>query len=168
MADFSMETIRSVDWAKDYLWDVRLIAKDNTGPGQFTKWFPATRVRESLASISSYTFDAFTSSFSVPQSTSGTEIEISFYDDDQHTITHWLKDWINKEIFGEGHYVQTANESVRYLHVRLLNSQREMQKETVYLVVPDGNLDFEGTSESNSREYTMTFKALGVLSQTNP
>lgn len=166
MADFSMESVRNVDWAKDYLWDCRLIDRSNSGPGQFTNWFPATTVNENLATTQSFTFEAYLSSYSVPQSTSETTVDISFIDDSEHSIKHWISDWVNKDIFGEGKFVRTAHECVRYLQVRMLDTQRKPTKETVYMVIPDGDLNFSGTSESGSHENTISFKVLGILSQT--
>lgn len=154
----SIEHLRAVEWGRDYLWDARLIGVG----GHFTDWFPSTNVTENLATLNNHTFEGFLSSYSVPLNSSEFTIELSFLDDIDHTITHWLTDWINNGILNGGAYLTPADSAKRMLQVRKKHPDQKVISDTVYWVIPDGSLDFHGTSESGSHEYSMTFKVLGV------
>lgn len=158
----NIEQMRSVDFAQDHLWDARLMDNNKNPIGQFTDWFPATSVVENLATINNHEFDGFLSSYSVPLNSSEFTIDLSFYDDMDHSITYWLTDWINNGILNGGKYVSTAQTARRLLQIRKFNAQHELLSNTIYWVVPDGALDFEGSSEAGSHEYSMTFKVLGI------
>jgi len=169
MASFeplTIEQIRSVEWGQNHLWDAKLFDVDNGGPKGFTKWFPATTVTENLATLNNHTFEGFLSSYSVPLNSGEFTIALGFLDNADHSIINWITDWINNGILNGGKYVTTANEAKRALQIRKFNAQHELLSNTIYWVIPDGNLDFEGSSESGSHEYSVTFKVLGVFKHT--
>jgi hypothetical protein len=172
MAGFTplhIEDLRSIEWSKDHLWDARLFDVKSTSQGgggdigKFTKWFPATTVDENLATLNNHTFEGFLSTYSVPLNSSEFTITLGFYDDEQHSIVHWLTNWINNGILNGGKYVTTANEAKRSLQIRKFTAQHKIISNTIYWVIPDGELNFEGSSESGIHEYSMTFKVLGVF-----
>ena len=132
--------------------------------GPFTDWFPATNVTESLATVNSHTFEGFISSYSVPLNGSELAVELSFLDDIDHSVTDWIKDWINNGILNGGSHISTAQSAMRMLQVRKLLPDMSVKSDTIYWVIPEGTLDYVGTSESGSHEYSMTFKLLGSRS----
>lgn len=158
----SMEQIRSVDFAQDHLWDARLMDSGENGIGRFTDWFPATSVVENLATLNNHEFEGFLSTYSVPLNSSEFTVDLSFYDDVEHSISYWITDWINNGILNGGKGITPAAQSKRLLEIRKFNAQHELLSHTIYWVIPDGSLDFEGHSEAGSHEYNMTFKVLGI------
>ncbi|MDK1290206.1 hypothetical protein [Pseudoalteromonas umbrosa] len=157
-----MEHLRSVDFAQDHLWDAKLMDKNKNPIGRFTDWFPATSVVENLATLNNHEIEGFISTYSVPLSSSEFTIDLSFYDDVEHSITYWISDWINNGILNGGQAISTAESAKRLLQIRKFTAQHELLSDKIYWVIPDGPLDFEGHSEAGSHEYNMTFKVLGV------
>lgn len=157
----TIENLRAIEWARDYLWDARFMGQGSS-IGPFTNWFPATGVTENLATANNHTFEGFLSSYSVPLSSAEFTIDLMFLDDVTHSITDWLSDWINNGILNNGQYITTADKAMRMLQIRKLKPDMTVKTDTTYWVIPEGNMDFEGTSESGSHEYSMSFKVLGV------
>lgn len=161
-AVITIENLRAVEWARDYLWDARLMSVNGRGMGPFTNWFPASGVTETTAILNNHNFEGYLSSYSVPLNGSEFTIQLTFLDDISHSITNWISDWINIGILNGGAYVSTAQTAMRALQIRKLNHDMKVKSDIIYGVIPEGALEFEGSSESGSHEYSMSFKVLNA------
>lgn len=159
MAVLNIEQIRSVEWGKKYLWDVKF----QGAPTPFTDWFPAVDVDEGVASLNSYSFNSQMSTHKVPMGSSLKEVKLTFYDDESQTLINWIRDWINIEILNNGEFVSTLDKCVKLLQVTKLTSQRTILQTASYHVYPEIDLAFNGSSHSDAQLYTVPFIVAGVI-----
>lgn len=169
-----LDTFKNLDWGRSYLWDCTF------GPGKqisptslielpgspFNTWFPATEVRENLATVSSKEFEGYMSTYKVPQSTSFFPIELTFIDDWKETLAQWLADWMNKKILGDGKYLYPLEEVVAPLYIAKLGPDKQpLAKHGIrsYIVYPEGEIHYEGASENGLHKYTVTFVSVGSV-----
>ena len=159
------DELRAVEWGRTYLWDLKFRKyegnpKSISPPGKFINWFPAETVTENLAALDMAEFAGFLGAdYNIPKSSSSFGISITFLDDINHSLSTWIANWINKEIMNGGDYVSTISESVKWVDIAKLNQDRSLQTMNSYLVMPKGEINFEGTSESDVPRYTMEFVA---------
>lgn len=166
--------MRKIRWGKTYLWDIYF----PEAPSPFNNWFPALDVDENLATLNSYEFPGFLSSYKVPQSTSPFDIKVTFTDDINKTLSTWITGWINNEILHgdeSSFYVSTLEESSKELHLVKLDEQKQpvttyyangttKPNPMIYLVYPEGPINDIGNSESGLPQYSMTFIVAGTIS----
>lgn len=143
-----VENLKTVEWAKSYLWDIKF----ENGPEhiEFDDWFPAIDVEEPLTQLETYQITGFLSNYFVPKSTAAFELRITFYDDYLHTVKEWLREWVNDIILGNGEYVATLGDEgvVKLVHIEKLSPQREQISMKSYWVYPTGQMMFHGDSNS--------------------
>jgi hypothetical protein len=156
-----IEQIRSVEWGATYLWDVKF----PDAPPPFDSWFPAVDLKEDLAKLSTYDFEAYIHKFSIPQSTSVKEIHLTFLDDAKQTLSSWIDFWINQTILNGGQSVSSLETSLKLIQILKLNRQREQVSSLTYAVFPEGNITFSGSSDTGPLQYSVTFKVAGIIGQ---
>ena len=169
-----LNTFRKLEWGRSYLWDCKFGSGREVSPtsiikapeAPFNTWFPATEVRENLATLTSKEFEAYMSTYKVPQLTSAFTVELTFIDDWKETLANWLSDWINKKILGDGGYLYPLEEVVTSLYIVKLGPNKlpiPGHSTNVYIVYPEGELYYEGKSEGGLHSYTVTFVSVGNL-----
>jgi len=153
--------VRSVEWSKSYLWDIRF----PTAPNPFTEWFPASDVDENLAVLDSFSFSAGANSFKIPKSATNFTIRVTFSDDANNTLIDWLTTWINTTILNGGDYVSTLEAASKPLLISKLDNARNEISIKSYLVYPEDSITFSGTSESKLNIYAITFIVVGIIGE---
>jgi len=154
----NIEKLRTVEWGRTYLWEVRFSGKD--GPSApFNDWFPAVHVQEELATINTMQIQAGTNTYEIPQSTTLKDVTIDFLDDVNLTLAKWLADWINSMIVNGR--VQFLESCVRTLIVQKLNLNRDPIQTSSYRVFPSTSFYFDGNSESATPQYSCKFIVAG-------
>jgi len=177
----SIDVIRSIDYDTKYLWAINVVG-NGTPNAPFDKFFPAQDVTLPFAISETETIEFAQSSVQVPIKTTGKELSITFYDDENRTLLKWLSDWINIDIqnggkFMSGIYDNHTIESigsvvrstkitggervipVRTLSISLLSKNKKVDTTTSYSydVFPVGELTWSGDHSSEAQTYTMRF-----------
>lgn len=159
---------RQIEWARKHFWDIRF----EGAPAPFNDWFPATDIDVGQFNLESNIITAFNAAHRIPRGHTALELRATFYDDDQGTLRRWLREWANgvilggTEQFGErepfpGEYVAALETAVRRVDVLMLNIRRQVVEANSYLVYPEGNLSFNGASDSAPQQYSASFVIAG-------
>lgn len=189
-----LKQISSIQWGVTYQWDVAFDTAPeyndlSNPPYPFDTWFPATSVKENIATISSQQFEAHLTNFSIPSRSSEQTIDLTFPDDNHHTLMSFFSEWINEKILNNGAYISPISDIVRKIYIvkyqvkttyktqkvtQTVNNKqvsRDVQvpvstevipEINAYYVYPDTTLDFEGNSDSGIHEYSVTLKVAGT------
>lgn len=166
-----IEQVRKIEWARKYSWDIRF--DDPTLPDPFTDWFPAIDVEEGRAAVKSFSFDAFLSTYKIPKNSTFRTLRITFNDREDNLLANWLDNWVNREIFNSGNHVSTlfgsnaggTNGAVKTIQIMKLNSRKQPVEVLTYLIYPETEFIFNGTSASEPQIYSVPFviiKEIGV------
>jgi hypothetical protein len=156
--------ITNIEWEQNHLWDVMFDdspAKEPKLPKEFKNWFPASEVRIPRLILESHTIDASISQIRLPKSTSSKVMSISFLDNIQHGIKEWLAEWVNSIILNNDLYLSLLSDIVKTVHVKELDRAKEEVNMRSYLVYPEGDLPFTGTSEAGVPVHSMNFVIVG-------
>lgn len=152
----SIEQIRSVEWATEYLWDIYI----PSAPAPFNEWFPAIDFDEGLLTIESYSWDGYLQGYSVPQNTQPVDVTLTFADADDGRLLKWFSSWVD-DIFPGYIAVNNLSSIVREIYIKKLNRQRELIWLRDYQVYPEGGINEHGSSESSLKTYSVTLKCVG-------
>lgn len=183
----SIDVIRSIDYDVKYLWAIRVVS--GTPPAPFDTFFPAQDVTVPMAISESETIEFAQTSMQVPIKTTGKEISITFYDDENRTLLYWLADWINIDIQNGGNYMsgiaddhQTVSgyprnvaisgagtdnakvKPIRQIELTLLSKYKKIDKTITYDVFPVGEIPWSGDQSSEAQTYTMRFAIVREVS----
>jgi len=161
-----IDQVRDIEWGRGYLWDIKF----PEAPAPFDVWFPAVEVRENLSTISSFTLDTVRGPVKIPQASSNQDIEVTFADDVYHTVLNWIVEW-QAEMLGDdqktgriGATIATASASAREMIVVKLGLDKEVLKTVSYLVYPEGSVNYQGNSNSEAEQNSVTFVVVGSMS----
>lgn len=160
-----IDSVRRVEWARSYLWDIRFEGTPEGGtapPSPFNEWFPALDVSEQRADLASHTIEIPGGSFKIPHRSSVFEISVTFLDNTDHVLRLWLENWINNEIF-KGGKTKPLKECCRILHIAKLGLDRSVLKTDSHLVFPEGQIKFDGNSSSDLIQHQITFVIAGTV-----
>ena len=155
--------LRKVEWSRSWTWDIKF--EDDSLPEPFKNWFPATDVEEGIFNLEPYQITAGLGTFEIPKSWTMLSLSITFVDNADLVLEHWLDKWVNETIFGGGTYVATLEEAVKTVHVAKLNGKRELVASSSYLVFPTGPFNFSGTSTSEIPTHQVEFRICRILSK---
>lgn len=154
----------SIDWEQSHLWDIMFDDSPATEPKlpkEFKNWFPASEVRIPRLILESHSIDASISQIRLPKSTSSKVMSISFMDSIDHGIEGWLTKWVNDIILNNDQYLSLLSDIVKTVHVKELDRAKEEIHMRSYLVYPEGDLPFSGTSEAGIPIHSMNFVIVG-------
>lgn len=178
--------IRSVEWAKKYLWIVDFV--DPKPPAPFDKFFPANDITAPLSIVESQLIDLPHSSLSFPKRGVQQDLRITFYDDEQQTLLRWLSDWQKIDLLNQGLFVSGLGDShqvvcedsfgdgqrrvspLRQVRFALLDAFRDEVMVKTYWVYPDGEIVFNGGQASEATTYSVNFKVVkdGLVAKADP
>ena len=165
----SIEQLKAVpgNYDVNYLWD----CKFEGAPPPFDKWFPAGSVDEPRGNVISHSADIFMTSIQVPKSTKAESMTVTFYDDSNRTLQHWIEDWMGEgdkygvSIFGPNKAsVRTISECARNLFVAQLDYNGKKLSERMYSVYPDSAFKVASASDAAIRAHTVEFAIVGSSS----
>lgn len=158
----TLEQMRHVQWGRTYLWEIQFLG--NTPPSPFNAWFPATDVRENLYTLQTQGFSMAASTFDVPSGSTNSDLNITFYDDEKHTLANWFTEWV-QEVLGikNNRRLQTIAEASRLIMIKKLNSYQQMIAQNTYLVYPKDSLYFEGNSQADIHKYSIPLVVTGTI-----
>lgn len=154
-----IESLRSVDWSKTYLWDMHFIGGNGWGSPAypFDSWFPATEVDELVGSIITHDFAPPLRPFSIPGSSNLKRLKISFIDDVYCTLEKYFEEWMDVQILNNGLGVSPVEDCLRDVIIYRLGSNHKPVHGYIYSIFPAGELPFNGRSTSNLNEYSLDF-----------
>lgn len=156
----NIEDVRSVQWGKTYLWDVKFIGGGIPKP--FSDWFPATNVEESDGSINSFQFEGGNTMYKLPQNKTNQDIKLTFVDkdfeqgDEIYNLYEWMIVWRNQTIMKDNGTVGTLSEIVKHIVIAKMNTKKEIVRTSSYWVYPEGEISFTGNSENGVPTYSVT------------
>ena len=191
--DVGIGNLRFTEWGKKYLWDVKFDIASRTVRdelGKFKDFFPASDVEVLTANIDSLPFDLHLSAFKIPQKSEIKDITLTFYDDEANTLFRWFSDWMNLDILNNGNFISALNDDhriseiepgltdsfgsdrevwpIRAMQIRRLDSMMKPISQNTYLVYPEGQLTYNGSSASEAVIYTLKFIILGEYKKVQP
>lgn len=158
--------LKEVEWGRQYLWDIQFPNADLPTP--FNTWFPASEIEENLATLETFQFEAYMSTYKVPKSTTDFDLKITFYDDQNYSVSNWITEWVNSYILNldkVDYHIALLEEAVRAVDIKKMNARKEEVSLSRYFVFPTGGLYFNGTSESGAPQYTVEFCIAGSASR---
>ncbi len=156
----SLEQLRSIEWSSSHLWDIKF---ENV-PSPFDSWFPATDISLNEFALDPYNFTLATSTFEVPKSSTLFDLKVTFVDDIKLTISEWVSNWVNNEIFADGS-VQTLEEAVKQVTIVKMDNRHEIIHgwPKSFWVFPKGSLYFNGKSTAEPHSDELEFVIAGQL-----
>lgn len=152
----SIDQVRSIDWDKGYLWDIKF----PQAPAPFNDWFPASEYTLSTGTGTSLDLPFYMKNYKFPQMTASSEITLTFYDDNKHTLTKWILEWFNR-IYDTSTGVLTLAEACKEIHLCNLDYAKNTQDLRVLYVYPDGAYNEGGSSDSSNPQKTLTLNVVG-------
>lgn len=185
--------LRSVEYAKKYLWEVSFGGKGPDSlppPAPFAEFFPAIDVDMDEATLNPYQYDQYMSQYEVPHTSEARSITITFNDNDDNALFRWISDWINIDILNHGHFISALLDDhrvvssrdpdspgtdsfgdvrgvmpLRKMKLSLLSPGRSKVLTRSFLVFPKGKLVFNGSQQSAAQTYTITFVIVSQIDE---
>ncbi len=169
--------LSNMDFSKKYLWDIKFLdILSHKLPSDFLKSFPIVDFDLEDAKLDTFSREFFMSTYKVPLKTSERTLKLTFYDNVNNDLFHWFKDWINIDILNNGNFISCINdrhsrkgtwsngktvsgkvEPIRKITIsKLANNLKPITTQTL-VIFPEGELVYNGASESNVNIYTMNF-----------
>lgn len=158
MPSFTLEQVRTQEFAREYLWDIEF-------PSFRAGWIPALDVELGMFSHNSQEFQLFTSTYKTPGTSAALEMQITFAELSKQEISNWLLKWYETDIMykrGTSTYVGMLTKAVRPVIIQRLNPDRTPVSTTTYQVYPEGELRYHGSSDSAAQLITATFSIAGI------
>lgn len=167
----TVEKLRAIRWGKSFLWSFRFENPADESlykvPAAFYDWFPALDIEDVLASVENYTIQGPLSSYKIPKSTRDMTFRMTFTDDQEGTLLNWFEKWMNRDMFSRFNVgdiedgVLTLEEAARKITYRRYSNTTETLIRKTYLVIPEGDLVFQGNSSSDQLTYSIQFAIVG-------
>ncbi len=172
MALININSVRSIEWARNYNWSVMIEMEEGKGgvPVPFDKWFPAVDVETELGVITPYDVEYYMTTLSVPQKGGERSLSITYYDNEDLVLHRWLEEWVMETTLNEKKYITPLNGKdssgrpvVRTVHLKQLKSDMDtVIRELVFKVWPDGPVSIQHSSEQGLLLGTISFKVVGT------
>lgn len=150
----SIEQIRSVQWDKSNLWDIHIPAAIHP----FDAWVPANDVEFGFRGIVNEAFGS-ASGLEFPKSTSYPTLTISYMDDEDLSMTMFLKEWQEGIVNVEGTMVKTVYDPdvSKTIIITKHNSKKENVLTINCLGYPTGQITYHGDSDGSTPIYSVQF-----------
>ena len=156
MASITQTKLRSINWAREYLWEVVF----HDAPEPFNTWFPAETVSQNVWSIDSR---IVANLYPTPNMSSPFTFDVTFFDDIDHTLLEWLRNHVNSKMLSNGHKPRAyLEDAVLRVSVYKQGMDREMAHSEGLWVFPTGSMDFEGSNQSESASKQAQFLITGT------
>lgn len=182
--------IRSVEWAKSYLWAIDFVAGSSNAigpscapPAPFDALFPASDVTLNIGTIVSDEREFGQTSISFPKRSSQFTMTVTFFDDQKLTLHKWFKDWINIDILNNGDFISGLNDShapvvptfdkrnrvfpSREVRLVMLDAYRKEVTNYHLRIYPTGAINWVGSQGSQATQYTVSFNIVEDLGKKN-
>jgi len=162
MANFlnSNNQLLAVEWGESHLWDIKFYGSQTPG-GAFSGWFPAVSVDEPISVLTTADISTPQGTYKIPRSGEQKELKVTFYDDVNHSLSNWIREWIDVTILGNGLYVLPLEQSMSSVMIIKSDKQGNTMMTTDYNVFPEGTITYQGTSEGGIPLYDVNFIVVG-------
>jgi hypothetical protein len=157
--------IRSIEWSKSYLWDVKFESGDSKDLSPFDRWLPAINMTDNMAELETRSFQGTMTSFLIPLSGKVKTFSLTFIDDIELTLFHWFKDWINIGILNNGQGLSPINSIKKKIEIVQLNNELEPIFYAKYNVFPYGTISYKGNSDSDNFKFSVNFVKLSIIDE---
>ena len=151
MAIITIETLRGIQWDKSNLWDIAI----EGSPGAFNAWVPANDIQLGFFGVG--TEQVGSSGLEIPYTRTIPTFNISYYDDEDLTMTDFFSTWLRQTISLNGYRVAHLEDIQKYFVISKLNSKKEVIKTWTFQAFPTGNIEYHGDSDGSLPIYTLTF-----------
>lgn len=161
----SANTLRTVQWAKGWLWDCKI----PDAPAPFNTWFPGTDYSEDLfvpgepkrIKIGARTYQ-------IPGDRDCEEMSLTFIDNDQGVLQAWMEDWVDNTLYRENGTVATLSEGVKEFLFARLDGQRNYIQLRDMWIFPKDKIDVTFGSDDHASFIAFTLKCeIAALTKTN-
>lgn len=183
--EVGIETIRRVDYAAQYLWTMDFISGPKP-PAPFDRFFPASDITLQTGISNLQRFEMAQSAFSVSRNSGPKSIDVTFYDDENRSMLTWMQDWINLDIYNNGHFVSgnadkhplvdssgKPNSAVKdsfgktrvvapTRQIRIVLLDRFKDEAIVYNlgILPEGEISISGSQASEASTFSVKFEVV--------
>ena len=151
MAIVTVETLREVQWDKSNLWDITI----DGSPAEFNGWVPINDIQMGFFGVANE--QAGSSGLEFPATRTVPTFNLSYYDDEQLSMTQWFATWLNQTVSLNGYRVAHLEDIQRTFVVTKLNSMRQPIFTWTFQAFPTGNIEYHGDSDGSLSIYTLTF-----------
>lgn len=156
----NLEQLRNITWATTYSWDIKFESDDL--PEKFREFFPAVSVVDNFGDVGSFSFSGYSLQLKVPLENQSLFIQISFADDNTHSLERWLYNWKNKIFPFDGIHVAPLKSIYKIIYLEKYNSRGETMYFDQIAVYPEGEFSYSGESEKgNSKILSVNFVQVG-------
>lgn len=155
----SIDQLREIEPARSWNWD--LFFPD--APAPFNEFFPAVDVSADVFNLESFASNVYLNNVRTPLRSGDRNLSITFFDDVDRSLEAFFEEWVQETILNGGEYVATVTDAVKQVYLRYTNPQREIVKQRVLWVYPEGSFQFRGNSESEITNHTLEFVIAGEI-----
>ena len=151
MAIVTVETLRQIQWDKSNLWDITIPGS----PADFHAWIPINDLQMGFFGVTAE--QAGSSGLEFPATRTVPTFNLSYYDNENLSMTHWFSKWLKQTVSLDGYRVAHLESIQRDIIVTKLNSMREPIYTWSFKAFPTGNIEYHGDSDGSLSIYTLTF-----------
>ena len=184
---YGMDRLRAVEWGRKYLWAIKFLERPvsigSIPPEPFNDYFPASDIDLEIANVDSHPMSFGQKDYKIPIRSGTKQLSITFFDDTNSTLLKWMRDWIEKDILNDGNFVSCLYDSheitdsfgkrrsvAPYRTVEIVQLTPFMEETGIRYeleIYPEGNINFNGASQSEATTYTMNFVIVGEKFEAN-
>ena len=157
MAIINIENLRAVQWDKSNLWDITI---DDMPTSPFTGWIPVNDVQLGFFGVSGESIGS--TGLEIPYTRTVPTFNLSYYDDEELTITKFFTDWLKSMVSDDGYDVMLLEDAQKKITIQKLNSVLDEATQTwIFNAYPTGNIEYHGDSDGSLSVYSLTFTVSG-------
>lgn len=169
--------LSNLEVSKKYLWNIRFLPNlTHIVPIDFIESFPVIDFDLEEANLDTLSREIFMSTYKVPLRSKERTLKLTFFDNSYNAVFDWFKDWINVDILNNGDFISCINdnharvglwsnglpvygsvEPTRKIIIEKLGNDQSSISTQVLTIFPEGDIVFNGSSESGLNVYTMNF-----------
>ena len=149
MAIIDVESLRKIQWDKSNLWDIFIEGNS------FQGFVPANDISMGFFGVATEQMGA--SGLEFPANRTVPTFNLSYYDDENLTMTNFFSGWLHKTVSLDGYKYELLENIQRLIIVYKLNSKREVISSWSFHAFPTGNIEYHGDSDGSLPIYTINF-----------
>lgn len=153
----TLQQVSALTYARQYNWAIKF----EGAPAPFAEFFPAVSCKLMLSSGNTKPFSVGTRELKIMSMGSAGVMDLSFLDDDKHSLMGWIQDWYELMIPSSGR-VLAMSSAVKKCYVVPLTLEKTMARDPYALwVVPDGEFFMSKSTESAAQVHDVSFYVAG-------
>lgn len=145
----TVETLRGLQWDKSNLWDIFI--DGNTFQGMV----PSNDISMGYFGIG--TEGVGSSGLEIPASRTVPTFNLSYYDDEDLTMTKFFTAWLQSIASIDGFRYELLENIQKYIVVSKLDSTKQTTYDWLFQGYPTGTIEYHGDSDGSLPIYTLNF-----------